>query len=128
MPPAPGMMPSPTSGKPTFAVETATRRSHASASSHPPPSACPLIAAIVGNGSASSSSRMRLHEPVERDEGRAVGELVDVRSGGERPIAGAGHDRAVDRVVVRPSASSGVRSSRHVVLRQSRSALRPVDR
>ena len=42
------MMPSPTSGRPSFAFSEANRMWHASASSQPPPSANPLTAAITG--------------------------------------------------------------------------------
>ena len=42
------MMPSPTSGSPSFALSDAKRMWQASASSHPPPSAKPLIAAMTG--------------------------------------------------------------------------------
>src|SRR6267143_2029790 len=52
VPPAPGMMPSLTSGCPNWAVSEATIRSHISASSHPPPKAYPLTAAISGLVSA----------------------------------------------------------------------------
>ena len=48
VPPAPGMMPSFTSGSPTVAPSAASRRSQASANSNPPPSALPLIAATIG--------------------------------------------------------------------------------
>ena len=50
------MIPSPSSGWPNFAVSAATRMSHASASSQPPPRAYPLIAAIVGRGNRSISA------------------------------------------------------------------------
>ena len=50
MPPPPGMMASVVSGRPMTAAVEAIRMSHASASSKPPPSATPLIAAIVGTG------------------------------------------------------------------------------
>src|ERR1700738_1494989 len=45
VPPAPGMRPSLTSGKPSRADELATRNEHAIASSSPPPSASPSTAA-----------------------------------------------------------------------------------
>ena len=48
VPPAPGRMPSFTSGSPTVAPAVASRRSQASASSNPPPSALPDIAATIG--------------------------------------------------------------------------------
>ncbi len=48
VPPAPGTMPSFTSGSPSFAVADAMRKWQASAISQPPPSAAPLIAATTG--------------------------------------------------------------------------------
>ena len=48
VPPLPGIIPRETSGRPTLAPSTATRISHASASSQPPPKAKPLMAAITG--------------------------------------------------------------------------------
>mmetsp|Transcript_9434 Transcript_9434/g.31183 ORF Transcript_9434/g.31183 Transcript_9434/m.31183 type:complete len:249 (-) Transcript_9434:213-959(-) len=53
VPPAPGSSPRWTSGKPTFAVFSATRIWQLSASSKPPPSAVPWIAAIVGTSHCS---------------------------------------------------------------------------
>jgi hypothetical protein len=50
VPPPPGMMPRRISGWPSFAERAATRMSHAMASSQPPPSAKPLIMAMVGFG------------------------------------------------------------------------------
>ena len=48
VPPNPGVIPNPTSGCPNTAFSLATRISHAIASSHPPPNAKPLTAAITG--------------------------------------------------------------------------------
>ncbi len=48
VPPAPGRMPSLTSGRPSRAVGQATRAWQPSASSSPPPSATPLMAATTG--------------------------------------------------------------------------------
>ena len=59
VPPAPGITARRTSGSPSFARADATRRSHASASSSPPPSALPSIAAIVGIGRAASRVDVR---------------------------------------------------------------------
>mmetsp|Transcript_5278 Transcript_5278/g.13333 ORF Transcript_5278/g.13333 Transcript_5278/m.13333 type:complete len:237 (+) Transcript_5278:22-732(+) len=56
VPPAPGMIPRRTSGRATFASGPATRRSHASAISSPPPSATPSSAAMVGMGRLSMAS------------------------------------------------------------------------
>ena len=47
VPPAPGSMPSVTSGSAIRAETSAMRRSQASANSSPPPAAAPLIAAMV---------------------------------------------------------------------------------
>ena len=49
--PSPGITPSSVSGCPDAQLSAAMRRSHASASSRPPPSATPLIAAMTGRGS-----------------------------------------------------------------------------
>ena len=61
VPPAAGRRPSETSGRPTrtLGASAAMRQSHASASSYPPPSALPLIAATVGKGSAARSLKIR---------------------------------------------------------------------
>src|SRR5258705_200672 len=61
VPPAAGRSPSETSGRPTrtLGASAAMRQSHASASSYPPPSALPLIAATVGKGSAARSLKIR---------------------------------------------------------------------
>ena len=48
VPPAPGMMPRATSGRPKLAVSEATRMSQAIAVSQPPPRAKPLTAAMIG--------------------------------------------------------------------------------
>ena len=48
VPPAPGISPSFTSGRPTLALAAATRQWQASASSKPPPRATPSIAATMG--------------------------------------------------------------------------------
>ena len=53
VPPAPGIKPSRTSGRPILASFAAMRRSQASASSKPPPIAAPPISASVTCGSAS---------------------------------------------------------------------------
>ena len=50
IPPAPGMIPSEVSGRPTYAFSDAILKSQHNASSKPPPSAAPFIEAIVGNG------------------------------------------------------------------------------
>ena len=55
VPPKPGVMPSVTSGWATFAPSPARRISQQSASSNPPPSAYPLIAAMVGTRRSSSA-------------------------------------------------------------------------
>ena len=56
VPPAPGTMPSVTSGKPMRVPGAASRTWHPSATSQPPPSATPWIAATIGFSSASISS------------------------------------------------------------------------
>lgn len=52
VPPAPGMMPSRVSGRPTWAVEARTRRCVQRASSRPPPRAVEEMALMVGMGRA----------------------------------------------------------------------------
>ena len=54
VPPAPGIMPTRASGNPSVARADATRRSHDSASSRPPPRAGPSITASVTASSRSS--------------------------------------------------------------------------
>src|SRR5436190_484595 len=56
VPPAPGMMPSVTSGSPTTASAAAMRASQPSAISKPPPNAAPEIAAITGFGHCSMAA------------------------------------------------------------------------
>ena len=63
MPPAPGMIPTATSGWPKWAEAEATRIVHASASSQPPPHAWPPTAAITGCGMVESRSKARLQLP-----------------------------------------------------------------
>ena len=58
VPPKPGKMPSFTSGKPIFAVADMTLKSHARASSVPPPRQTPLIAATRGMGRSSKRARI----------------------------------------------------------------------
>ena len=48
VPPKPGVMPRPVSGWPNLAFSLARRMSQVMASSHPPPRAKPLTAAMVG--------------------------------------------------------------------------------
>jgi hypothetical protein len=57
VPPAPGMMPSGTSGCPYVADSAATRRSQAHESSAPPPQACPLFTAIEIIGWPATASK-----------------------------------------------------------------------
>ena len=58
MPPAPGMIPSRVSGRPTVAVEAKTRREVARASSRPPPRASEESAVRVGIGSVERAVRV----------------------------------------------------------------------
>ena len=57
VPPAPGIRPSCTSGRPTRALLTAMRNRQASAASSPPPRAVPCNAAMIGFGLASRACR-----------------------------------------------------------------------
>ena len=65
-PPAPGKMPRSVSGKPNVARACRMRRSQASASSAPPPRACPLSAATTGLGASSSSRCTSTHRRIAR--------------------------------------------------------------
>ena len=56
VPPTPGMMPRPVSGKPSRARGLTTRKSAPSASSSPPPRAAPSMAATTGTGRAASDA------------------------------------------------------------------------
>ena len=96
----PGMMPSAISGWPRRAVLAATRKSAHSASSRPPPSAKPVIAAIVGFGIFAIAVIDDLHRVdfVDDVEHRHVGHLFDVRAGGEDAFAAVDH-RGADRRV-----------------------------
>ena len=57
MPPMPGMTPRLISGWPNLAVSAARMKSHIMATSHPPPSAYPATAAIVGVRTAAKRSQ-----------------------------------------------------------------------
>ena len=82
--PRPGKIPSWISGNPRRAPSPATRRSHASASSNPPPSAKPSIAAITGRGIDPSASNAPRNAAVTR--GAAPG---SVNSDTSAPAASA---------------------------------------
>ncbi|MCY1183331.1 hypothetical protein D9M73_239410 [compost metagenome] len=58
VPPAPGSVPTFTSGWPKRALSAATIRSHIIASSQPPPSASPATAAITGLRQRVTSSQL----------------------------------------------------------------------
>ena len=113
VPPPPGMMPSRISGWPSLAFSLAMRKSQARASSQPPPSAKPEIAAIVARGMAATalSAPQEGWPPSSAWPATSSGpraELGDLGAGGEDPVAAGDHDRA-RRVVVqrrrRPLAS-----------------------
>ena len=125
VPPPPGMMPSRISGWPKRAPSDATRKSHARASSQPPPRAKPLTAAMVGQGRSATALSARRKAPPMRPPGRlvegerllaaALGELGDVGAGREH-LGPAGHHH---RPGVRPPprrAVSASRSSTHSAL------------
>src|SRR3989338_7234136 len=63
VPPAPGMMPSLTSGWPNIALSEAMRRSQAMAISFPPPKQWPLTAAMMGGASSSICRRRVWNSP-----------------------------------------------------------------
>ena len=58
VPPSPGMTPSRISGTPNLAFSPATRKSAQSASSSPPPSAKPVIAATTGLPMAATARKL----------------------------------------------------------------------
>ena len=92
VPPAPGMTPIRISGWPNRASSPATIRSHDIASSQPPPRAKPRTAAMSGTPIAQIRSQAS-NRPLGRQPLRGlVGELEDVGTGSERPVAGAGQD------------------------------------
>ena len=96
VPPYPGMMPRLISGWPSRAVSAAMRSVQAIASSQPPPSAKPLMAAMTGLPMFSIRSktcwpRSACSLPCA---GRLHRQLVDVGAGDERLLAGAGDDDA----------------------------------
>ena len=64
VPPAPGMMPSLTSGWPKRALSAAMIRSQAIATSQPPPSAKPATAAITGLRTWRRVSQLREIRPL----------------------------------------------------------------
>ena len=94
--PAPGMMPSVTSGRPTSVPAAATRASQPRASSKPPPSAAPCNAATNGLGQASIGA----DHGGQLWLGQRLAELPNVRSGDEGR-AGADQDGGDDAVVAR---------------------------
>ena len=92
VPPAPGTMPRVTSGRPTEAEATATRKRQASATSKPPPRAEPWIAAIQG-------FRRRL------DAGDEVGQVRRHRRLAELGDVGAGDEGAAAQTSTTASTS-----------------------
>ena len=97
-----------------------TRRSHASASSSPPPNACPPIAATTGTGTASSAASAASNGCVSRSAAssasRSGDEVGDVVAGREDvALAGEDHAAGVERRAA-PSASPSS-SSRSSALR-----------
>jgi hypothetical protein len=123
VPPAPGSSPSFTSGSPIFAPGVATRKWQPSASSSPPPSAMPWIAATTGLVAASSAritcasvgSAVALSVPNLLDVGaaREAAALTDdhhrlhrgIGLRGREPIDHAladGMPQSIDRRIVEP--------------------------
>ena len=111
------MMPRLISGWPSRAVSAAMRSVHAIASSQPPPSAKPLIAAMTGLPRFSIRSKHVLAaQRVLASAGRRLHrQLVDVGAGDERLLARAGDDHDAHAVVVlqrRASRGAARRASR----------------
>ena len=99
-PPAPGIQPRVTSGRPNCAVSDAMRRSHASASSRPPPRAYPRTIATTGFDAAPKEVG-RLHlDRVPLLDRCPTRRFVDVASRGEGPGPGAPHDDHPDLGIV----------------------------
>ena len=92
MPPAPGIRPSLISGRPSFAAGDATRPWQASATSSPPPSATPWIAATTGFARALD----RVEQIGQERRDRRLAELADIGAGDEGAPARRDHD-GVDR-------------------------------
>ena len=90
------------------------RMSQDIASSHPPPRAKPLTAAIVGFSNASISSKSALHLAVERRCAGCILQLGDVRSGDESLLAGAGDGDDTDLVVVAQHRQRGAEVCQHL--------------
>ena len=108
----PGMMPRLISGCPNLAVSAAMRSVHAIASSQPPPSANPLMAAITGLPRCSIRSKTCWpRRACSLPSPASARELVDVGAGDERLVARAGHDHGADRRVVPQVGASRGRSS-----------------
>lgn len=80
LPPTPGMMPKPASGKLKLAFGEATRISAPSASSKPPPRAAPSTAAITGQGSFAIASMMPRTLSENRTMSLGVCEYLSFRS------------------------------------------------
>ena len=102
VPPPPGMMPSRISGWPSVAFSLAMRKSHASASSQPPPSAKPVIGRDGGAGDGGDGvegAEEQLTDQLglgagDHLVGRLAAELGDVGAGREDPVAAGDHDGA----------------------------------
>jgi hypothetical protein len=103
------------------------RRSQASASSHPPPSAKPLIIAITGLGQAAIASKTRgwCHRGalLQRRAGR---ELPDVRSGDEGLLAGSGEHQHTHRGSAASAATAATSSLRTVAFSALRFSCRSI--
>ena len=107
VPPAPGSRPSFTSGSPSFAPLSAMRKWQPSASSSPPPSAVPWMAATVGF----SIALQRRDDVAQFRPLRRLAEFGDVGPGDEG-AAGAGEHDGRDRGVRRqafPALSAAAR-------------------
>ena len=81
--------------KPILMSSAASRMSAATATSAPPPSACPLSAAMVGVGKAGDAIADRPHPPRHGAcllLGAQRAEFLQVTARDERPVARAGDD------------------------------------
>src|SRR5260370_308436 len=87
VPPAPGMIPTRTSGCPKLAPSPATMMSACIASSHPPPNAYPLTAAITGLGHDALADVLAVEKSDERARRILEPPLNDVLAIADLPFA-----------------------------------------
>ena len=129
VPPYPGINPSFTSGCPSFAVSLATRIVHAIASSHPPPSANPLITRDHRLPAGLDRPKDLLPAPRLRLSRRNIqpSNFVNIRSRRERLLSRAGQQNHPHSHVVRHGHERMFQLIEHLGI-QRMQHLRPVQR